>query len=209
MRRCKAASPGHPSLHGLRDHDPKARKRAPSSPAPPSSAKTQPGRTLRPGQQAEVGPRENFPTPGGRSEHTGRLRGRKRRLFEDRGQEPSPSSSPLFPPESPDRAGTVHSPAGTPPPDGHLFLQVPQRRSAPANVAIGGVPGGSCPHCPGALSPGPKSHPSLRHPLACPPRSWGRSAASLRPRPAATPLQAAPGPRGCLQTPASGPARGA
>lgn len=79
------------------------------------------------GPRAEVGLWENFPTPRGRSEHTGRLRGRKRRVFEDRGQEPSPSSSPLFRPESPDRAGTVHNPAGTPPPDGHLLVQVPQR----------------------------------------------------------------------------------
>ena len=79
------------------------------------------------GPQAEVGLKANFLTPRGRSEHTGRLPGRKRRLFEDRGEEPSPSSSPLFRPESPERAGTVHNPAGTPPPDGHLLVQAPQQ----------------------------------------------------------------------------------
>lgn len=65
------------------------------------------------------------------------------------------------------------------------------RRTAP----LAGSPGASGPHCPGAPSPGPLRHPSLQHLLACPPRTWGRSAASLPPRPAATPLQAAPGPR--------------
>lgn len=218
MRRRKAASPGHPSLHGLRDHDPEARRRATSSRAPPSSAETQPGRTLRPGAeglgpQAEVGLRENFPTPRGRREHTGRLRGRKRRLFEDRGQEPSPSSSPLFRPESPDRAGTVHSPTGTPPPDGHLLVQLPQRgrrealRSGARRHWRG--PRRERSPLPGGTQSRPPEPSVLTTPTSLPAALLG---AQRRVPPAPPGGHAPPGrpwSAGCLQTPASGPARGA
>lgn len=131
MRRCKAASPGHPSLHGLLTTTPKPEEGPPlpelrAPPRRPSHAGLCAGAEGL-GPQPEVGLKANFPTPRGRSEHTGRLPGRQRRLFEDRGEEPSPSSSPLFRPESPERAGTVHNPAGTPPPDGHLLVQAPQQ----------------------------------------------------------------------------------